>query len=82
MIIKKGYCQILGSDAHDNKKRGFVLFDAHQEVKNWIGKNADYLVKHNPEKILNGDQFIVKEIENNIDIQPSYWNKFRFKKGR
>ena len=25
MIIKKGYCQILGSDAHDNKKRDFIL---------------------------------------------------------
>jgi len=82
MIIKKGYCQILGSDAHDNKKRGFILFDAHKEVKNWIGKDADYLVKNNPEKILNGDQLIVKEIENNIEIQPSYWNKFSFKKNR
>ena len=82
MIIKKGYCQILGSDAHDNKKRGFVLFDAHQQVKNWIGKNADYLVKNNPKKILNGDQLFVKEIENNIEIQPSYLNKFGWKKNR
>jgi len=82
MIIKKGYCQILGSDAHDNKKRDFVLFDAHRVVKDWIGKNADYLVKNNPQKILNGDQFTLKEIENNIKIQPSYWNKFRLKRDR
>ena len=40
MIIIKGYCQILGSDAHDNKKRNFVLLDAYQKVKNWIGKKC------------------------------------------
>ena len=82
MIIKKGYCQILGSDAHDNKKRGFVLLDAYQKVKNWIGKNADCLVKNNPEKILNGEQYVFHEIDdnNNNKIKPSYWNKFLFKK--
>ena len=53
-----------------------------RKLKIGLEKNADYLVKNNPEKILNGDQLIVKEIENNIEIQPSYWNKFSFKKNR
>ena len=37
-IIMRNWCQILGSDAHDNKKRNFLLKDAYELTKDLIGE--------------------------------------------
>lgn len=62
-IIKNGWCQILGSDSHDDKKRNFCLKESLDIVKYWIGNNAYELVNDNPRSVLNG-----KNIK--IDIEP------------
>ena len=53
-IIKNGWCQILGSDSHDDRKRNFCLKEAKELVKSWIGDEVDILVKNNPEAVIKG----------------------------
>ena len=54
IIIKNGWCQIIGSDSHDNKNRNFCLEDAHNIVINWIGASGKALFKDNPKKNYRG----------------------------
>ena len=58
-IIKNGWCQVLGSDSHDDKKRNFCLAESVDYVRNWIGDYVDTMVEENPRLILNGDKLIV-----------------------
>ena len=53
-IINNNYCQILGSDAHNDKNRNFLLKDAYNVVEKMIGNNAKKLVYDNPRSILEG----------------------------
>ena len=54
-IIKNNWCQIVGSDAHDNKVRNFCLKDSIDLINNFTGEDKSYLVEENPKKILNGE---------------------------
>ena len=67
-IIRNHWCQILGSDAHDNKNRNFNLKDAFQIVEKWIGDDARHLVYDNPKAILLGETIKAEpiiEVNNN-----------------
>ncbi len=75
-IIKKKWCQILGSDAHDNLKRNFVLKEAFLITKKWIGKDAMSLVLDNPKSLLYGEPIVVELDENYTEIRPSFWKNF------
>ena len=75
-IIKRNWCQILGSDAHDNKRRNFNLKDAFTLIKNWIGENAKSLVYENPKAVINGDTIKLDLTENNSKRETNFWNKF------
>ena len=59
-IIKNGWCQVLGSDSHDEKRRNFCLAESVDCVRNWIGDHVDSMVKENPKLILKGDKIEVK----------------------
>lgn len=54
-IIKNNWCQIIGSDAHDNNHRNFCLKDSIEYINQFTGEDKSYLVKENPKKILNGE---------------------------
>lgn len=58
-IIKNGWCQVLGSDAHDEKRRNFCLAESVDFIRNWIGDHVDIMVKENPRLILKGDKIEV-----------------------
>ena len=77
MIIKNKWCQIMGSDAHDNKKRNFILRDSLKEAKNLIGKDAESLVNQNPYDVLNGNEISV-EIDSVYSYKEKHnmWDKF------
>jgi len=74
-IIKNHWCQILGSDAHDNKKRNFILKDAVIIAENWIGENARSLVYENPRSIINGDSIDLDSIVFGNEKNTSIWKK-------
>lgn len=77
-IIRNHWCQILGSDAHDNKNRNFNLKDALQIVEKWIGDDARRLVFDNPKAILLGEAIKAEPIvksNNNIGIWKYFISK-------
>ncbi len=68
IIIKNKWCQIIGSDAHDNKSRNFCIKDSIQYIKSIIGDEADKLVNYYPRSVILGDQ---------IDISVNYENLYK-----
>ena len=75
-IIKQGCCHIIGSDAHDNKHRNFLLKNGLDIARGIIGEKAIELVTKNPRMVLDGDP-----IETHVDSQPtekkSFFQRFR-----
>ena len=53
-IIKNGWCQLIGSDSHDNKNRNFCLLESVDLIKSWGVSNVDAWVFDNPNAIING----------------------------
>lgn len=62
-IIMNNYCQVLGSDAHNNSKRNFLLKEALEIAEKLIGKEAYKLVYDNPKSIINGRPISINPIE-------------------
>ena len=54
-ILKNNWCQLLGSDAHNDKNRNFCLRDAIVLINSFVDYDTKSLVNDNPRKILNGD---------------------------
>ena len=62
-ILRQNCCHIIGSDAHDDNRRNFLLKDALEIAKEILGEKAVDLVTVNPDKILNGEP-----IETDVDM--------------
>jgi len=77
IILKQNWCQVIGSDAHDNKKRNFVLKDGLKMSKNLIGVNANLLVGKYPKAIIEGKPIKFGTIEKFIEPTKYFWNKSR-----
>ena len=77
IIIKQNWCQILGSDAHNNKNRNFVLKESLKIVESFIGDKSKRLVNENPKAIINGSKIATNLIENKIEKVSTFWNKFK-----
>lgn len=75
-IIQQGACHLIGSDAHDNNHRNFLLADALEIAKDILGETAIDLVTTNPKFILTGKVF-----ETHID-SPNEKNRSLFSKLR
>ena len=75
-IIQQGACHLIGSDAHDNNRRNFLLADALEIAKDILGETAIDLVTTNPKFILTGKVF-----ETHID-SPNEKNRSLFSKLR
>ena len=63
VILKQNWCQIIGSDAHDNKKRNFVLNDGLNISKKLIGNVANNYVNSYPKAILEGKPIKIEVTE-------------------
>ena len=75
-IIQQGACHLIGSDAHDNNRRNFLLADALELATDILGDRAIDLVVKNPSKILEGES-----IDTHVD-SPAEKNKTIFEKLR
>ena len=58
-IIKNGWCQILGSDSHDNFRRNFCLEEAVTKIKDWIGDDIEVMVNDNPKSVIEGNNIAI-----------------------
>ena len=53
-MITNGYIHLIGSDAHNNKKRNFCLLDAYESLKTFFSFALIDILKENSENILEG----------------------------
>ena len=79
VIIKNRWCQILCSDAHDNRNRNFNLKDAVELIENWVGKNAYSLVYDNPKAVLSGEKVKIDPNDNIYPKENNVWKKIMLK---
>ena len=63
-IIINNWCQIIGSDAHDNKNRNFCLKKCLEHIEKFVDYDTKVLVHDNPNNILNG-----KSIKVDIELE-------------
>ena len=79
-IIKNGWCQILGSDSHNNHRRNFCLHKAVETVQKWIGVGVEPLVNDNPKAVIGG-----RPINTDFDYEPieqsSFFSRIKNKMG-
>ena len=57
-LLENGLCHLVGSDAHNDKKRNFLLKDTLKKIGNNIGEEAKMVFKENAKNILNGHDCI------------------------
>ena len=76
-LLKKGWCHILGSDAHDDKRRNFCLKDALHKLNNSGINNLDNLVNQNPEKVLNGDVIQIEVDYTSMDEKRTFLSRIK-----
>lgn len=74
-IVKNGWCQIIGSDSHDNKNRNFCLKEAFDLVSNWVGNDAGKMFDEYPRKIIDGSRIHV-DFEYSFKEKKSLLGKF------
>ena len=74
-ILKNSWCQVLGSDAHNDRNRNFMLKDAYLVAERIIGKEAILLVQDNPKKIMDGSpiHFEIEEVP--VNSKSYFWKR-------
>ena len=63
-LLKNGLCHLIGSDAHNDKRRNFLLKQALLETEKYIGSNSSLIIQNNSKKILNGEECLKYSIKN------------------
>ena len=74
-MLRGKMVHIIGSDAHNIKKRNFCLKPAFEVARNILGDEAFKLVKENPQKIIKGENIKILEIENEFKEKTSIYKK-------
>jgi len=81
-MINKGYIHLIGSDAHNQKKRNFCLSDAYDFLDSNFGKEFVNILKENSYRLLKGDKIlnidckIFKNKKNKLSFLDKIKNKF------
>ena len=75
-IIRQGCCHIVGSDAHDDNRRNFLLAEALEIAIEIMGKKAVDMVTVNPQNILSGEP-IETHVETPIPQPETIFQKVR-----
>ena len=60
-LVENGFCHLIGSDAHNNKKRNFLLKPSIEKCIDIIGEQSTEIIINNANKIINGqdcDQYV------------------------
>ena len=66
-ILNNRWCQIIGSDAHNDKNRNFCLLKAFEYARESIGPEAIKLVLDNPMSVMSGDDIQVNINYDNLN---------------
>ncbi len=53
-LLKNEICHLVGSDAHNDKNRNFLLKQTHKKLINVIGEDATNIIKDNTVRVLEG----------------------------
>jgi len=61
-MLQRNMVHLIGSDAHNNKKRDFCLAPAVEIAREIVGDNVDILVNDNPRKVISGRNIIPFEM--------------------
>ena len=78
IIIKNNWCQVLGSDAHDDKNRNFCIKESLDYLKTIVDADLNHLVVQNPKKIIQGKTISLDvDYPNNINNRFSFVNKIK-----
>ncbi|SVC30746.1 uncharacterized protein METZ01_LOCUS283600 [marine metagenome] len=75
-IVQQGCCHIIGSDAHDDNRRNFLLAEALEIAKEIMGKKAEDMVTVNPQNILLGEP-IETHVETPVSQPKTIFQKVR-----
>ena len=75
-IIRQGCCHIVGSDAHDDNRRNFLLAEALEIAIEIMGKKAVDMVTVNPQNILSGEP-IETHVETPVSQRKTIFQKVR-----
>ena len=75
-IIKNGWCQILGSDSHDNFRRNFCLQKAVRTVQEWIGDEVQVMINDNPKAVIEGNP-IFFEFDHAPEKHPDFFSRIK-----
>ena len=57
-MIEKGFVHLIGSDAHNNKKRNFCLNESYEILEKIVDIKGVEILKKNSNKILNGMEIV------------------------
>jgi protein-tyrosine phosphatase len=79
-IIKNGWCQILGSDSHNNERRNFCLKEAVDLIQLWDGNGIDELVLKNPMAVIKGQPILV-DFEYVVENDPNFFSRIKHRIG-
>ena len=72
-LLQHGLCHLIGSDAHNDKKRNFCLKEALTITERLIGEKNILIIKENSERILSGKECLPYSIQNSSN--ESIFNK-------
>ncbi len=76
-ILRQGLCHIIGSDAHDDRKRNFQLAEAVEIAVKYLGEDiANQLVTTNPKAVLDGEYIEPGDGEYH-EPKRSFWSRLQ-----
>jgi protein-tyrosine phosphatase len=75
-LLQQRLCHLIGSDAHDDKKRNFCLPKTIEVGRELIGTEIEEIVFANPKRLLNGEPIEADVLEAAIPTQ-GLFSKFR-----
>jgi protein-tyrosine phosphatase len=79
-IIKNGWCQLIGSDSHDNKNRNFCLLESVDLIRSWGISNVDEWVNDNPSSIIDGTPISV-DFDYMEEAKPNFFSRIKVRIG-
>ena len=74
-LLQNGLCHLVGSDAHNDRNRNFMLKDAYLVAERIIGSEAILLVQDNPKKIMDGSPIHFEIEEMPVNSKSYFWKR-------
>ena len=75
-ILKNEWCQILGSDSHNNKQRNFCLKESIELVQKFVDYDTSILVNENPQAVIDGTPIQV-DFEYNEESKSNFFTRIK-----